>query len=198
LAALLIGCNGGESTDTTVPDESAPDTAPSTSVATSTSTTTTSTTTTTSVAPTSTVPIEETLEAALERYHIEQWKCVQSPATCDPGSFAAEQGTARQNLIDGSAEFTDRGWYVGEDLRGAYLRFESYEMDGPDVAVVTACRYDAGTVFGPPGPDGQPTIVADVPESYRASHTLYLENGEWRVGRIQKTEELGEGDLCGG
>jgi hypothetical protein len=144
------------------------------------------------------VPIEEMVEAAIQRYHQADWKCVQAPAECDPAAFLASQGSARQLQTDALQQFIDRGWYVGVDLGGAYMRVESVAEIGSGVATALSCRYDAGTVFGPPGPDGQPTIVADVPTSYMVENTLYLENGEWLVGRGVRTQELGDGDQCAG
>ncbi|MFT3855804.1 MAG: hypothetical protein QM733_24220 [Ilumatobacteraceae bacterium] len=58
------------------------------------------------------------------------------------------------------------------------------------------CVYDALTVLGPIGPDGQPTVVNDDAGTYTYSATAYNVNGEWRIGdSVLKNTELGV-DRC--
>jgi hypothetical protein len=86
--------------------------------------------------------------------------------------------------------------YIAPDLRGTYLRPQTVTLESPVRAVVMSCFHDAGTILGPPGPDGQPTVVNDEILSYNIQHTLFLENGRWLVGVETRLNEIGEGDQC--
>ena len=73
---------------------------------------------------------------------------------------------------------------------------ESVSVGSATDASAVFCVFDAGTVFGPTGPDGLPTIIDDQVISVRNDYRLYLENGTWLVGEQKELQELGEGNLC--
>lgn len=89
-----------------------------------------------------------------------------------------------------------QGLYFLPDPRGSYAVAESVNVVSATQATAIYCAFDAGTVMGPVGPDGVPTVVNDEVLSVRNEYRLYLEGGGWRVGEQRELEQLGRGSLC--
>jgi hypothetical protein len=135
------------------------------------------------------------VEAALLAYFDAYFACGDNPADCVI-DFAAEEGSAKENLTEFVAELVARGWYFAPGDFGSRIVIEDITLSTPTVSIVTSCLYDAGRVLGPNGPDGQPTVVNDTVTSKRYRHTLYLESNRWLVGIEEELAVLGDGDLC--
>jgi hypothetical protein len=135
------------------------------------------------------------VEAALLAYFDAYFACGDNPADCVI-DFAAEEGSAKENLTEFVAELVARGWYFAPGDFGSRIVVEDITLSTPTVSIVTSCFYDAGQVLGPNGPDGQPTVVNDEVLSRRVRHTLFLENGRWLVGLVEELAILGTGDRC--
>jgi hypothetical protein len=169
-------------------DATSSSTSPSSSIATS--------TTSTIAVTTTTIPTETLIRQAIQDYFTAYELCGQTPATCDPASFLATQGTGIGAATQFVADLVRTGDYFSTDLRGAYIVTESVEQVSATKAVSTDCWFDAGIVLGPNGSDGLPTVVNNQIKSDRFEHTLYLENGVWRVGEEVQADSLGEGNQC--
>ena len=118
------------------------------------------------------------------------------PSACDPTSFTAVRGKSRSTIQELSSGFVAGGLYFSSDLRGSYLVAESIVTNAPTEVVTGTCWYDAAIVLGPKGPDGQATVINDEILSIRYDLTLFLENGQWRVGAQLEKQQLGNGNLC--
>ena len=69
---------------------------------------------------------------------------------------------------------------------------ESISVPAPTEATAVFCVFDAGTVLGPMGPDGLPTVVNDEVLSLRNEYRLFLEDG-LASGRTAGTRATGRG-----
>jgi hypothetical protein len=153
--------------------------------------------TTTLPPTTTTVPTEDLIKQAVQDYVEAYHQCGADPAACAPDNFTAAQGHSRATIADLANGMAQQGLYFPADRNGSHINPQSVTMTRADEAETESCWYDAGAVLGPIGPDGLPTIVNDEVESLRISHTLFLENGLWRVGEQRQLEVLGETDACG-
>jgi hypothetical protein len=191
----LAACGGGGTSPTTAGSDPASVAAGATASIVPT-TPAPSTTAPSTTAPSTTVDVDTALAVALDAYWAGYQACGESPATCDI-TYLAEQGPIREITKQGFADLADRGWYFSPDRRGSNYAIQSTSVRG-DQAVVESCVFDAGIVLGPNGPDGQPTVVNDEERSLSVKHTLFLEDGVWRVGQEDILVELGSGNLCAG
>jgi hypothetical protein len=200
-AALVgVGCGGS---DSSAPPTSAAEgtnsvvvTAPATTTPPSTSTSTTVAPTTTLPATTTTVATEDLIKNAVQDYATEYHLCGVTPETCMPQNFTAQQGHSRATLTELSVAMTNEGLHFAVDGRGSYQVAESVTIVSSTEATATYCAFDAGTVLGPLGPDGLPTVVNDQIVSLRNEYRLYNEANRWQVGEQREIEELGQGSLC--
>jgi hypothetical protein len=156
------------------------------------------TSTTTEPAPTTTVPLEVEIQAAVKIFFDAYDLCGRTPDQCDPSLFTASKGAARRVLTEAVDELARRGLYFSPDTRGTYHVVEIVLRLNDETAVATLCLYDAGILLGPDGPDGQPTVVSDAISSVRYDYTMYLEAQGWQLGLATKVDELGTGDRCAG
>lgn len=202
-AVILAACSsGGDAVSSTLSSSTTAAVAtsppPTSATTTTTSTTTSSTTTSTTLAPSTTAApsSEDLIKQAVQDYQSSYWACGQAPSACDPTAFTAVQGASRSTITELVSGMSSHGLYFGQDIRGSHIVTESVSMQSQASADVIACWYDAGVVFGPTGPDGNPTVVDDQVLSYRYRLVVYLENGSWRVGSQETIAKLGEGDLC--
>ena len=199
-ALVMASCSGDESSAPTTAaldvTTSVAETTPSTTTPPSTLAVTTTAVTTTLPATTTTVATEDLIKQAVQDYHVAYWICGQSPSVCDPTTFTATQGKSRSTISELAQGFVREGLYFSSNLRGSYLVAESINAESAGEVAVTSCWYDAGIVLGPDGPDGQPTVVNDEISSIRYNLSLYLEDGQWRVGEQLEVAALGEGNLC--
>jgi hypothetical protein len=202
VAALVVaGCSSdGASAPVLTSDSVAvtvPETTTSTSVPPLTSTSTTiAATTTLPPETTSTVATDDLIKQAVQSYSRAYHACGLAPATCDPSSFTASEGRSRATIAEFAQGMVDQGLYFATDLRGSYLVAESVTVTTATQASAVFCVFDAGTVLGPVGPDGQPTVVNDEVLSLRDQYDLFLDGNEWRVGEKQELQRVGEGSLC--
>jgi hypothetical protein len=206
LAMLTSACSGGNdalpvitdppTTTTTTTGEAPAVTDPAPSVASTLPAATDAPTTTTEPAPTTTLPLEDQIQAAIDEYFLAFFGCGRAPSECQPAEFTADQGPVRRILSEAMDEFVNRGLYFADSDGGAYAQVESISIDQLTV-VALVCVFDAWTTLGPNGPDGLATVVNDEAKSFDYEYTLYFGAGVWRVGQQIKIEELGDGDLCG-
>jgi hypothetical protein len=203
VAALVIAsCGGNERSAATVPavvtTSAADTTAPTTtsSPPSSTSTTAAAAATATLPATTTTVATEDLIKQAVQAYSAAYHACGVEPAACVPDTFTAVSGRSRSTVTEFVQGLMDQGLYFSPDQRGSYVTAESVSIDSPSEATAVFCVFDAGTVLGPDGPDGVPTLVNDQIVSLRDEYQLFFENGSWLVGEKQELEHLGEGSLC--
>jgi hypothetical protein len=199
--AVLAACSDHKSVGPIPPPTQSSTSLPATagSDATSSSSNTSSTTTTTSTTiavTTTTIPTETLIRQAIQDYVTAYGLCGQAPATCDPVSFLAAQGTARAAITQFVADLVRTGDYFSTDSQGAYFVTESVQQTSPTQATTIDCAFDSLIVLGPNGSDGLPTIVNNQIHSTRYAHTLYLEDGTWKVGVEEEVAELGEGNQC--
>ena len=171
--------------------------APTTSPPPATSIPTTTLEATTLPATTTTVATEDLIKTAVRDFISAYITCGQLPARCDPTTFTAAQGDTRGRLISLASGMSEQGLYFSGDLRGSHLNSVVVRLVNSSQATVESCWYDAGVVLGPIGPDGQPTVVNDKASSTQYSHTLFLEEGLWRVAEQNELVSLGDGDKCG-
>ena len=122
--------------------------------------------------------------------------CGAAPVDCAPESFTAESGRSRSTVSEFVSGLISQGLYFSADRRGSYVVEESTSLVSETTATAVFCVFDAGTVLGPTGPDGLPTVVNDQLLSLRDEYQLFLEHGQWRVGEKRELEQLGEGSLC--
>jgi hypothetical protein len=197
IGVALTACSSTEASDTTTTTTPTPPTAStttSTPSTTSTSTTSTSTTSTT-VAPTTTIPLIDEIQAAMDDYIDAFFDCGQRPEACST-SFAADQGDLRGRLDTAFRQLAGAEQYFAENRRGTYVVIEDLTSRTPEKTAATACWFDAGILLGPAGPDGAPTVVNDATSSRRFAVGFYLEGDEWKLGDLTEIERLGSEDLC--
>jgi hypothetical protein len=190
-AALLAACGAGDETMLETATEP-----PAGAVS------TTAPESTTSAAPTTTLPettttlsIDDQLTQALDAYWAGYYACGADPANCD-FSYLAEQGPIREIAKGFVGELVARDWRLSRDVRGSRVVVVAVDVRG-DEATVQSCRFDAGIVLGPDGPDGQRTTVNDEERSTDYVHRFYVEAGAWKVGEERIGAALGDGDKCG-
>jgi hypothetical protein len=193
IGIALTACSSTEASDTTTttptpPAASTPTSTPST---TSTSTSTTSTT----VAPTTTIPLIDEIQTAMDDFLAGLIRCGEAPEQCDVGFLAEDspvQGIVRQRFLDRAG--ADQ-YYAPDDGR-SYVNVEDVTSRSPSRVTAVVCSFDAIVILGPPGPDGKPTIVNDQQLSDRTEYVLLMEDGRWQVADGTELEVLGEGDQC--
>ena len=201
-AIAAVACNGGSSSSTaSIPPETHP--VPSTS------------TTTVVEGPNAPVPtvagqptvvattvpvLEPNVEAAIKKgvqdFFAAYMACGQAPAKCHASDFHSGQGTA---VGQGTVYFqglASRGEYFGPDLRGSYIVTQSVALEGATSAVTFSCWYDASTLLGPIGANGQPTVLNDKIISVREKQLLFFDGADWKVGEAATVEDLGDGNKC--
>jgi len=200
---VASGCGNGDQAGPTTAGINA--TAPTTTAAV-TATTAAAPTTTTGAplgpgAPTTTVPevdpaTEQAIKRGVQDFFAAYMACGQAPAKCHPADFHSVRGTA---VGQGTVYFqglTARGEYFGPDLRGSYIVTQSVSLDDPTSAVAFSCWYDASVLLGPPGSDGQPTVLNDNKISVREKQALYFDGTAWKVGEAATVQDLGDGNQC--
>ena len=201
LVALVLGACGSDrdSTGTTSPatvTTAAVDTTAVATTVTPSSSSTTAVVTTTLPATTTTVATEDLIKQAVQDYSVAYHACGAVPAACVPESFTAAQGRSFSTVTQFAQGLVDEGLYFSSDRRGSYVVAESVSVESGTQATAVFCVFDAGTVLGPNGPDGLPTVVNDQILSLRSEYVLFLEDDDWRVGEKRELERLGEGNLC--
>ena len=199
-ALVLASCSGGESSAPTTASldvtTSVAETTPPTTTPPSTIAVTTTAVTTTLPPTTTTVATEDLIKQAVQDYSDAYHACGLAPAACLPNTFTAVQGRSRATVSDFAKGLREQGIYFSSDRRGSYVVAESIALESTTEATAVYCVFDAGTVLGPNGPDGVPTIVNDQVLSLKSEFHLFLEGGTWLVGEKQELERLGEGNLC--
>ena len=201
LVALVLGACGsdGDSTGTTSPvtvTTAVADTTAAATTVTPSSSSTTTVVTTTLPATTTTVATEDLIKQAVQDYSVAYHACGAVPAACVPESFTAAEGHSRATIAELATGMSAQGLHFSTDTRGSYVVAESVNLVSTTEATATFCVYDAGTVLGPIGPDGLPTVLDDQILSLRNEYRLYLDQAGWRVGEQREVEELGQGNLC--
>jgi hypothetical protein len=173
LALATTGCTDDEA----VPDGStaiAPSSAPVVTDA--------ATTTSTTQVPTEATPL---VRQAVLDYWAAQQRCQQRPQVCRPRSFTADQGGLRADVEAAVTTLLTNGWHRGSTTAddtddGGYVAVGPIIV-APDgtTATVDECVYDPAPLM-----DAKGVVTSDaVP--HRFSHTVYLEDGTWRVGDEQ-------------
>jgi hypothetical protein len=154
----------------------------------------------TTVASTIALPIDPAVEVAVKKgvqdFFAAYMACGQAPAACHPADFHSPRGTA---VGQGTVYFQGlaaRGEYFSTDLRDSYIVTQSVGLDDASSAVTFSCWYDASILLGPPGTDGQPTVLNDKIISVREKQELYLDGTEWKVGEAATVQDLGDGNQC--
>lgn len=207
---LLAACSGGggeaDSTDVEVTSTAA---APSTSTTpTTTAAPTTTEEPTTTPAPTTQPPtsppttpppttaerdiVAEVTAAALayDDWYVE---CLRNPPECDPSVVAVEGSDVFVNLGIIVDELKGAEFFVGLEDPG-YTVIEGIDVldDHVEVAV---CAWGTMVLYGPPGPDGKPTVQNDTPSTVRETWQFVDQAGSWLIRRtdlISETEGVNE------
>lgn len=123
-------------------------------------------------------------------------QCSMTPKSCDTTGIYASDGKAGINMASYVASLRQQQFHLSTDLRGTYIVVTSVTFDSPTVAEAVFCGYDAGTLLGPNGPDGSPTIVDDTITSARRKYTMHLEDGAWKLASDDLVNKLGDGNQC--
>lgn len=204
-ALVLAACSGGA-------DEATPTTpAPSTTAVATTSTATTasppptttapSTLAPTTLAPTTAPPstalrdIVAEVTQAVEGTYDFYWACLREPSVCDPSAIAAPGSAALDGLTLTRDELISAGFFVG-DADPGYQVIEGIDADG-ERAVVTSCWRLTAVLYGPPGPDGVPTVQNDTAGYLRQTDEYVLVNGTtWMISTSTVTEQVGGSNQC--
>ena len=148
-----------------------------------------------------TVPVlEPSVEAAITKgvqdFFAAYMACGQAPTKCHASDFHSGRGTA---VGQGTVYFQGlaaRGEYFGADLRGSYIVTQSVALEDATSALTFSCWYDASTLLGPIGADGQPTVLNDKVISVREKQELFFDGTDWKVGEAATVEDLGDGNKC--
>jgi hypothetical protein len=220
VAIALVAVTGCSSSGKDAPETTVPATAVSTTVVTaaasttSSSSTTTSSPTTTSLAPTTVAPpptdsastVRETsiapsitldpstvvLAQAVDRFYEGYIPCVQSPSTCDPTTFISSQGGLLATMRSQLAEKVANGEHTSTDTRGTHWVVQLAQFIDEAKGSAVTCVFDALIVLGPPGPDGESTVVDDSTGSYTYVFTIYRDGDRWLVGDASGTGKTQE------
>ena len=108
--------------------------------------------------------------------------CGEAPATCDPSGFTASTGPVRANLVEFFAGMAAQGMYFGPGDEPEILSIgELRPGTSGEEAEVDVCIWSTGVVYGPPGPDGNPTVVNDEKTTLRFTYRLVREVERWVV-----------------
>ncbi|MGZ4766254.1 MAG: hypothetical protein ACXWBO_07425 [Ilumatobacteraceae bacterium] len=142
------------------------------------------------------MPTETLVKQAVQDYASAYHACGVAPSTCDATSFTSGKGPSRGIVQNLAASMARQGIYFLPDARGSYIVEESVNVVSAAEATAIYCVFDAGTVMGPNGPDGLPTVVDDQVLSFRNEYRVYFEDDRWRVGEKNELERLGDGNLC--
>jgi hypothetical protein len=86
----------------------------------------------------------------------------------------AHLGTVDTAAPGGSAESTDTGYVV--------VNAVIVDLSTGTTATTDECVYDPTPLLGPPGADGNPTIISTAAVPRHFQHTFYLEAGRWLAG----------------
>ncbi|MFT3851492.1 MAG: hypothetical protein QM733_01920 [Ilumatobacteraceae bacterium] len=171
--ACLAGtaCSSGD--DRVAPDASIP-VPPPTVVVTDAGTTTTQ-------VPAAATPL---VRQAVLDYWAAQQRCQDRPQSCRPATFTAEQGTIRADVQSALQTLIDNGWHRAtpgtDDPGGGYVAVLAVTIADDGITATTdECVYDPAPLMSAAG------VVSDVAIPHRFVHTLYLEDGTWKVGDEQ-------------
>lgn len=196
----------GSTTPPTQPPPSTPATAPPPTVLPTTppttpspnSSTSTSTSTSTTTAPitTSTLPLDDQIEKAIQDYFTAYAACVEAPRTCDPSGFLAEEGDALDQMVKYVEELIRRGVYLEAKDHGSFIRVLTVQTVTAVSAVAESCVYDSGVLLGPPGLDGKPTVVDNSVVTNFVTHELRLVGSRWLVASEMRTRQVRDVDAC--
>ena len=193
---LLVACSDDAAPPSSPPDpsSSAPVSTPTSTSSTTTSSTTTSSTTA-MITTTTTGSLDAEIEAALRSYFDAYWECGEHPATCDPATFTASEGTARTNLVKFYADMASGNGSIARN--GSTLTVESVTTVSDHLVNAVACIYDPGIAYGPLDLDGKPTVLNDRIVSKRTSFDVYREDRRWLVGeQLTKQQFLDAGECA--
>jgi hypothetical protein len=138
--------------------------------------------------PTTTqVPNEATplVRQAVLDYWAAQQRCQERPQSCRPVTFTATQGTIRADVQSSVDTLVANGWRRAVTAEGAPA--DGYVVVGPitvagdaTTAVAEECVYDPAPLV-----DRNGVVVSAVAVAHHITHTLYLEDGTWKVGDEQ-------------
>ncbi|MEY2552634.1 MAG: hypothetical protein QOC57_494, partial [Ilumatobacteraceae bacterium] len=142
---------------------------------------------------TTTVATEDLIKQAVQNYFVAYHQCGVTPSICDVPTFTASQGHSRATVTELATGMAAQGLHFLPDARGSYIVADSFSVVSPSEATAIFCVYDAGTVLGPIGPDGLPSVLNDEILSLRNEYRLYLENGTWFVGEQRELQVLSNG-----
>ena len=96
------------------------------------------------------------------------WACLRAPDKCDPAATTASAGPARAALTKTLQDLVSGGLFAGTDDPG-YVLVESVKLTGPTTAIVSACWWDTGVLYGPPAEAGGPPLVVNNLRPHRAT-----------------------------
>ncbi len=149
-----------------------------------------------STASSTPLTLQQEIQLAMDHYLDAYDRCGEHPATCDPSTFLAQQGTARKLMTSFVEGLNANGQRFSTDRRGSYIRVIDANAVGIGQVDATTCWYDAGVILGPSGVSSSLVVVNDEVGSSRGHHILYYESGVWLVGRELIDQDLGGGDKC--
>ena len=138
--------------------------------------------------------VAEVTAAALETYDF-YWGCLRRPVDCDPTEIAAPGSAALDGLTLTVNDLVGAEMFIGDQDPG-YLVIEDVTIDG-DQATVTSCWSLTAVLFGPPGPDGAPTVQNDTPGWSRQIDVYVTVDGAgWMISTSEVTERAAEVNEC--
>ncbi len=154
---------------------------------------------TTSAAEPTTTQAPTAATADVRQAVVDYWAasraCGRRPSRCRPESFTATTGTLRATVAAFVNTLIARGYQFADgasDGDGSFVSVETVTISPASgdpasgtTAHTTECVYDPTPLLGPPGADGQRTVVSVTAIPRRFAHSVYLEDGQWRVGEEQ-------------
>ena len=124
------------------------------------------------------------------------WACLRAPDKCDPAAMTASTGSARAALTKTLQDLVSGGLFAGTDDPG-YVVVELVKLTGPTTAIVSACWWDTGVLYGPPAEaGGPPLVVNNLRATSRYEATMQLEGGRWLESEEKRIERIGGENRC--
>jgi hypothetical protein len=82
----------------------------------------------------------------------------------------------------GGAAAAPGGTAASTDTAYVVVNAVTVDLATSTTATTDECVYDPSPLLGPPGPDGNPTIVSTDAVPRHFQHTVYLDGGTWLAG----------------
>lgn len=146
------------------------------------------------------VSTEQRIAQIVVEHGRQQIACFSAPTKCDVAAITAEQGTLRATMTKGIQSLIEHHYEAREDpndrLYNNVIRVDLAEDQ--ESAVVAACVWDPVPVWQREGaPDGSDVLVNTVKGTIHRTYRVFLENGTWLVGQLDKVDDIRGVNQCG-